>query len=56
MDDFAQTDPIDGFESEADFRDHSAKDFTGLADMYWVCFFSYSSFHPVKFHGLFVAC
>lgn len=54
MDDFAQTDPIDGLESEADCQDHSTKDFSGLADMYWVCLLLYPSFHPVKFHGLFV--
>ncbi|KAF7834003.1 TSL-kinase interacting protein 1 [Senna tora] len=35
VDDFAHTDPVDGLESEVDFQDHSAKDFSALADMYW---------------------
>lgn len=37
VDDIAQTDPLpmDGCESDADNKYHSAKDFTGLADMYW---------------------
>lgn len=56
MDDFAQTDPVpvDSCESDADIQDHLAD--TGLADMYWVLFFLYSSFFPCfKVHGLFVA-
>lgn len=51
-----QTDPMDGLESEADCQDHSAKDFSGLADMYWVCFLLYSTFLLVKVHGIYVAC
>lgn len=37
VDDIAQTDPLpmDGCESDADNKYHLAKDFTGLADMYW---------------------
>ncbi|XP_054822558.1 TSL-kinase interacting protein 1-like isoform X2 [Prosopis cineraria] len=35
VDNFAHTVPIDGFESKADFQDHSAKDFSGLVDVYW---------------------
>lgn len=44
MDDIAQTDPLpmDGCESDADNKYHLAKDFTGLADMYWVLSFLYS--------------
>lgn len=46
MDDIAQTDPLpmDGCESDADNKYHLAKDFTGLADMYWVLSFLYSFF------------
>lgn len=37
VDDFAQKDlmPLDSSESDADIHDHVAKDFNGLADMYW---------------------
>ncbi|KAI4353603.1 hypothetical protein L6164_002539 [Bauhinia variegata] len=35
VDHFAQTDPMDGCQSDADIPDHSAKDFSGLADIYW---------------------
>lgn len=44
MDDIAQTDhmPMDSCESGADIKYHLAKDFTGLADMYWVLSFLYS--------------
>ncbi|KAI9079685.1 hypothetical protein K1719_038306 [Acacia pycnantha] len=34
-DNFVHAVPIDGFESKADCQDHSAKDFSALADMYW---------------------
>lgn len=48
MDDVAQTDPMDSSESDADIQDHLPKDFTGLADLYWVCFFLYSSFFALS--------
>lgn len=50
MDDFAQKDPmpLDSSESDADIHDHVAKDFNGLADMYWVRSFLCSSFFPVS--------
>ncbi|XP_028766270.1 TSL-kinase interacting protein 1 isoform X2 [Neltuma alba] len=34
-DNFVHAVPMDGFESKADFQEHSAKDFSGLADIYW---------------------
>jgi hypothetical protein len=44
VDDVAQTDPMpmDNCESGADIKYHLAKDFNGLADMYWVLSFLYS--------------
>lgn len=56
MDDFAQTDPMpmDSSESDADIQDHIGKDFSALADMYWVFFFLHTSFF-LSVHGFFVA-
>jgi hypothetical protein len=44
VDDVAQTDPMpmDNCESGADIKYHLAKDFNGLADIYWVLSFLYS--------------
>lgn len=44
MDDISQTDhmPMDSCEAGADIEYHLAKDFTGIADMYWVLSFLYS--------------
>lgn len=46
VDDCAQTDPnpMDSSESDADIQEHLGKDFSALADMYWVFFFLYSNF------------
>lgn len=48
MDDCAQTDPMpmDSSESDADVQEHLGKDFSALADMYWVFFFSILQFFP----------
>ena len=46
--DCAQTDPMpmDSSESDADVQEHLGKDFSALADMYWVFFFSILQFFP----------
>jgi len=56
-DDFVQSDrmPMDSSESDADIQDHLGKDFSALADIYWVFFFYTSVFFNVKVHDFFVA-
>lgn len=55
MDDQTDSTPMDSSESDADIQDHLAKEFSGIADMYWVLFFLSSCFSPVKVHGFFIA-